>query len=708
VRASGGRDRPAPGRDETVRHLTRTRFAAEDRAVKHFIIALLLVPLLLAAGLYALVLVFGHGLPSPESPREMESSLSTRIIDCHGRAVDELYVEDRVPLQLAQVPPAFLQAILATEDRQFYKHWGINSLSLVRAIFTNVRHGRVKQGASTITQQLAWNLFLDHRRTLTRKIREAILALRIERSFSKDEILEMYVNQIYFGEGAYGLEAASRRFFGVPTAELTLEQCALLAGMPGNPAAFSPRRHPEAAQRRRDTVLHAMLETGAIDDATFQRAVATPLGVRERAGRNRAAAYFTEAVRRELADRYGTDRIYHDGLAVETTLDLDFQLVAEQALETQMRKLEGLNLYPYLFGRAEAMLAANHLPPQAQLQSPLRLQGAVIVIDMETGAVRAMVGGRDFAESPFNRATQAPRQSASTFKPFIYTEAIRQGYRTTDILLDAPVSFPLHDGRGGVYTIHDFDDEFFGPVTLRFALMKSVNCPTARLLDAVGIRRVVDLVHQMGVRTRIPPVISLAAGAAEMTLIEITSAFSAFGNHGIRVEPYLIDNVHDRYGHALEQHTPQSAQVIDERTAAIMTSMLQTVIDHGTAYKARGELGLVGAAAGKTGTMDECTDAWFVGFTPEVAIGVWVGFDWKIPIGTNATATGSAAALPIWVPVANAAQAKATRTGFEIPLGLVQVRTCLQSGLLAKSSCPTPIDDLFLPGTQPREYCTRH
>jgi penicillin-binding protein 1A len=677
--------------------------------VKYFALTLLLVPLVLAAALYAVVLIYGHGLPSPETPREMEASLSTQLVDSAGREVDEFYVENRVPLRLSQVPPAFVQAILATEDRQFYKHWGISPVSIVRAIFANVRHGRVSQGASTITQQLAWNLFLDHQRTLKRKIREAILALRIERSFSKDEILEMYINQIYFGEGAYGLEAAARRFFGAPASALTLEQCALLAGLPGNPAAFSPRRHPEAALRRRDTVLKAMQETGAIDAATYAQASNAPLELRAAANKNRVAAYFTETVRRELAERYGSDKLYHGGLVVETTLDLDLQLVAEQALEAQLSKLEGLNLYPYLFGRTEAMLAANGLPPQDQLPSPLRLQGAVIAIEIETGAVRALVGGRDFSESPFNRALQAPRQLASTFKPFIYAEAIRQGYRSTDILQDAPTSFPLRDGRGGVYVIHNFDaDEHYGPVTLRFALLKSLNCPTARLLQAVGIRRVVELARHMGLHNRIPAVISLAAGTAEVTLIEATSAFSAFGNHGIRVLPYFVERVRDRYGHVLEEHASESEQALDERTCAIVTSMLESVLNNGTGYEARSELGLTGVAAGKTGTMDDYSDAWFVGYTPEMAVGVWVGFDWKIPIGGSKTATGAKAALPIWVPVVNAAQAKAVRTEFEIPPGLVQVRTCVYSGKLASPNCPTVANDLFLAGTQPQEYCTQH
>jgi len=678
------------------------------RGVKYILGSAVAVILLLVAALAGLFALYGQDLPAPQTPREMESSVSSRLLDHRGRLITELYVEDRVPLHLSQVPTAFLDAILATEDRQFRRHWGINPVRLLLALKTDLIEGRVAEGASTITQQLARNLFLHHRRTLKRKIREAILALRIERSFSKDEILELYVNTVYFGEGAYGLEAAARRFFGVPAAELTLEQCALLAGIPGNPAAFSPRRHPDASRRRRNLVLWSMRDVGAIDRETYRTAVDQPITLHDAAHDAPPGAYFNEMVRRELAERYGATRIYHAGLTVETTLDLDLQLAAEVALADHLRRLEEANQYAYLDGRADEMLAAHNLPAEEQLPSPLRLQGAVIAIDIASGAVRAMVGGRDFYESAWNRAVQAPRQPASAFKPFIYAEAVRQGYRTTDLLLDAPVAFEIADSPDSVWTLSNFDEEFYGPVTLRFALAKSINIPTARLLEQIGIRPVIELARAMGIQSRLPAVLSLAAGTGEVNLLEMTSAYGAFANHGIRVAPRLIAQVRDRYGHLLESHPPASAQVLDERTCAIVTSMLQSVVDFGTGRTARTVYGLDGALAGKTGTNDDYTDAWYIGFTPRLAVGVWVGFDWKIPIGGKSTGTGAMAALPIWSQVVRAAQAAQAQGTFEVPEDLVAIQTCRESGQIATPDCPHKVDDLFLPGSEPQESCRLH
>ncbi len=672
--------------------------------MKYFVIALLLVTLLLAALLYGLIAIFGRNLPTPHTPGEMESSVSTRILDRQGRIIDELYVEDRVPLSLADVPPAFLQAILSTEDRQFYGHWGVNPISFLRAVKANILRGWGAQGASTITQQLAWNLFLDHRRTLGRKIREAILALRIERSFSKDEILEMYVNQIYFGEGAYGLEAAARRFFGVSARELTLEQCALLAGIPGNPAAFSPRRHPEASLHRRNLVLRAMRETGAIDESTYREAVGTPLALREAAPGSHPGAYFTEMVRQELARRYGTNEIYHAGLVVETTLDLDMQRIAEESLESHLRLLEEKNAYAYLWGRPDLMLAGHALAES--LQAPLRLQGAVAAIQPTTGAVRVLVGGRDFAESSFNRAVQAKRQPGSAFKPFVYAEAIRQGHRTTEILIDEPMHFEIPGAhRDSLWSPLNFSHTYRGAVTLRTALAKSLNIPTVRLLQQVGVSPVVALAQRLGIGTPLPRVISLGLGSGEVRLIEMTSAFGVLANNGIRVEPYLIQRVLDRHGHVLEIHEAQSEEVLDAQTCYIVTDLLRSAIDRGTGYKARSEWGLVGPLAGKTGTSDDYADAWFVGYSPDLSVGVWVGFDVKLSIGGSSTGTGSNGALPIWARIMRAAEEHGAYRDFEMPSGLRRVRTCEESGLLASPRCPRVVDDIFRIGTEPSQVC---
>jgi penicillin-binding protein 1A len=683
--------------------LTAREARDDDRRVKRFLIALLLAPLLLAALLYALIAVFGRNLPTPQSPREMESSLATRLLDRRGAPIDELFVEDRVPLRLAQIPSEFLQAILSMEDRKFYHHWGLDPIGLARALSGGMLRGRGPRATSTVTQQLARNLFLDQRRTLGRKIREAILALRIERSFSKDEILELYVNTIYFGEGAYGLEAAARRYFGCAAAELSLEQSATLAALPANPAAFSPRRHPEACRRRRNLVLHAMHETGTIDAARYAAAIEQPVALPETRGRGRAA-YFTEMVRQELYARYGGANIYHAGLTVETTLDLELQAVAEEALETHLREIEEKNRYPYLY--AVQPLRAGRFATDST-EAPLRLQGAVVAIEPATGAIRALIGGRDFTESAFNRAVQAVRQPGSAFKPFIYAEALREGYRTTDILNDEPVSYPLPAGRGqtGPWSPQNFSRTYLGPVTLRVALMRSINVPSVRLLEALGIAPVVALTRRLGVASPLPRVLSLATGTGEVNLLEMTSSFGVLTNQGIRVDPHLLERVLDRDGHVLETHPSTSQEALDARTCFLITSLMRSVVDRGTGATARSLWQLRSPLAGKTGTSDDYTDAWFIGYRPDLVVGVWVGFDRKIPIGGSDTGTGSKAALPIWARIMQAVEARAPGPEFEVPEGLVTVRTCLDTGLLAVPTCPTAIDDWFVRGTEPRESC---
>ena len=682
----------------------------EYARVKYFTITFLIAASLMAVLLYGLFAAIGENLPSPQKLGDIEQSVATRILDRNGQLLAEFFVEDRVPLRLSQNPRHFTKAILAIEDRKFYQHWGIDPFGVLRAARADLLRRNTSQGASTITMQLARNVFLHHGRTWDRKVRETILALRIERAFGKDEILELYLNQIYFGEGAYGLEAAARRFCGVSATELNLGQCAMIAGIAGNPAAFSPRRHPSSCLRRRNIVLRAMLETGAIDEETYHVTRELPLELKERRPAARRGAYFTESVRQQLARDYGGSYIYHGGLMVETTLDLELQEAAEEIVEAHIQSIERRNNYPYLRGEADSMLAPLGLPPAATLPAPLRLQAALVAIEPSTGAIRALVGGRDFVESPFNRATQAPRQPASAFKPFIYAEAIRSGLRTTDLLLDAPVEFEVQAvaEEDRIWKIQNFEEAFNGPVTLRYALMKSINVPTARLIYDLTPRRVIALAHQLGIRSPLPEVLSLATGTGELTLLEMSSTYGVFANQGIRVEPHSVDRIFDRQGHLLASHVPTSRQVLDERTSYITTNMLQSVMDHGTGQTARSIWGFHAPAAGKTGTNDDCTDAWFIGYTPDLVVGVWVGFDVRVSIGDNRTGTGAMAALPIWAQFMKRAAQRDGSRNFQIPAGISFVETCQESGLLATPSCPNPIQDVFIPGTEPQEHCRLH
>jgi len=679
--------------------------------VKNLLISFALASLLLTAGLYGLLAVLGQDLPTPERLQDVEPRLATRVLDRNGELIDELYVESRVPIRLTQVPASFIDAIIAIEDRRFHQHWGLDPIGILRAATKDFLRGERRQGASTITQQLARNIFLHHRRTWSRKIQEAILALRIERAFGKDEILELYLNKIYFGEGAYGLQAASQRFFGKPAHELDLEEAALLAGLPGNPALFSPQRHPENSVRRRNLVLRAMRDNGAIDDRIYAQARERPLLLKEDADLQRKGSYFTESIRRRLLQTYEVTGLYHDGLTVETTLDLELQKVAEQVLEDHLRQIEERNQYPYLSGAGDAMLARYGHPPQEANPTPLRLQGALVAIEPSSGAVRALVGGRSFAESPWNRATQMRRQPASAFKPLIYAEAIRQGYRTTDILLDTPVEFevPGTTAEERTWAVRNFSETYRGPVTLRVALMHSVNVPTAKLLDAIGVRNVVNLAQQLGIKSPMPPVLSLATGTGELTLMEMTCAYALFGNQGIRVEPYTAERVLDRRGHLLESHQSHSEQALDPQTSYVITHMLKSVLDGGTGKTARSLYGYHSPAAGKTGTNDNYTDAWFIGYTRDLAIGVWVGFDLRMPIGGRQSGTGAMAALPVWARVMKYYESRRGQPkDFNPPEELAFTETCLETGLLAGPHCPEVIEDVFLLGTAPHEQCRAH
>ncbi len=678
--------------------------------MKYIIAAFVFFSLAMAGLLYIMLVHLGQGLPTPEKMQDVKPSVATQILDKNGEVIVELFVEDRIPLRLPQIPQTFINAIISVEDRKFYTHWGIDPLGIVRAASKDLIRGSTAQGASTITQQLARNRFLHHRRTWKRKILEAILALRIERSYSKDEILELYVNQIYFGSGAYGLQAAAQKFYGCPAWELDLHELAALAGMVGNPAAFSPIRHPESCRRRRDLVLRAMLTTGKIERYEYEEAIAEPVTLPQSAPSRKYAPYFTEMVRRRIIQKYGVSGIYHDGLHIQTTLDLELQKAAEDILEGHLQFLEEKNNYPYLYGKADSMLARYNFAPESSMPAPLRLQGALVAIDPATGAVRALIGGRDFEESQWNRASQAPRQPASSFKPFIFTQAVLDGYRTNDILLDTPVEYDIvgTTPEMSTWTPRNFEETFHGPVTLRYTLMKSINVPTAKLLYAVGIEPVINLSEKLGIKTKLPKVLALATGSGELTLFEISSAYGVYANHGIHVEPYLIDNIFDWRGNRLESHIPHSTQAIDERTSYIVTHMLESVVRQGTGRTARSKWNFHSPAAGKTGTNDDYTDAWFIGYTPDLVIGVWVGFDLKIPIGRTSTGTGAHAALPIWSKVMKfGADTYGTRN-FEAPEGLIFPRTCLDSGLLATPDCPDQIDDVFVISTEPTEYCQIH
>jgi penicillin-binding protein 1A len=558
---------------------------------------------------------------------------------------------------------------------------------------------RSTQGGSTITQQLARNLFLTHERTLSRKLKEIALAIEIERNYSKDQILEMYFNQIYFGEGAYGVDAASKTYFNKPVHELTLPECALLAGLPANPSVYSPRRRAAAAKARRAKVLRNMLVTHSISQVEFDNAVAAPLGVTPVRYSNDRAPYFVEMVRLHLDERLGSNAVYEGGLRVYTTLDMDLQQIAERALEKDLGDLESeLRLKAtrasYIVPAVDAMHASQSTP---------YLQGALVAVDPHTGAIRALVGGRDWNHSNFNRATQALRQAGSAFKPFVYTAAIDNGFHPTDIIVDEPVSFPA--GDGSLYQPANYDRTFRGPVTLRYALQQSINIPAVKLLRKVGTSLVSSYARRMGIKSPIGQNLSMALGSSEVTLLELTSAYAVLANRGIRNDPLFILRVEDRNGTVLEKNTPRPVEVLSEETAAVMTSMLESVMDHGTGYPARLR-GFSNPAAGKTGTMDDYMDAWFEGYIPSLVCGVWVGFDQKKTIGPGMS--GARAALPVWSDFMLDATRGRPIEDFASPVGTTTRQVCAETGLLATDACPNVTTEMFSEGSEPAEYCNVH
>ena len=652
-----------------------------------------------AGAVFGIVRWLGRDLPAPAQVTSIQAPVKTLVFDARGRVLHEFFKENRSPVPMRQIPRHLVNATISTEDRSFYQHWGVDLWGIGRAAFRDLVLMRRAEGGSTITQQLARNLFLTHERTVTRKLKEIALAVEIERTYSKNQILEMYFNQIYFGEGAYGVEAAAKTYFNRPVQELTLPECALLAGLPANPSVYSPRRRPAAAKARRTKVLRNMLATGAVTQVEFDNAVSAPLGVTPQRYSNNRAPYFVEMVRLYLDERYGSNAVYEGGLRVYTTADMDLQQAAERALERQLSAIESeLHLKP---ARADYLIPASE--SVRAIQTTPYLQGALTCLDPRNGYIRALVGGRDWNDSNFNRATQARRQPGSAFKPFVYTAAMDNGFRPTDIIVDEPVSFPGGDGKP--YEPGNYDRTFRGPVTLRYALQMSINIPAIKLLRKVGTSLVASYARRMGIKSPLSQNLSLALGTSEVTLLELSSAYGVIANRGIRNDPLFVLKVEDRTGNVLEKNSPRPTEVLSEETASVMTSMLQSVMDHGTGYPARAR-GFSNPSAGKTGTMDEYTDAWFIGYVPSLVCGVWVGFDQKKMIGQGMT--GARAALPAWTDFMIAATRGRPVEEFPAPEGTVSREICAETGMLATEACPGVTTEVFNEGAEPTELCTAH
>jgi penicillin-binding protein 1A len=644
-------------------------------------------------------------LPSLTQLHNIEPSLTTKIYSIDGRLIKEFYTERRTQVPLNRMPPNLINALLASEDRRFYKHWGVNLLSMCRAVWVSFWSGKQIKATSTITQQLARTLFLTPERTISRKIKEVLTSINIERNYSKEEILEMYLNQCYFGKGAYGVQAAAQLYFSKNVEDLSISECAILIGIPKNPSRYSPIDHPDLALARRNIVLESMKDFKKIPAELADSLKKLPLEINPSPVVTGEAPYFTEMVRQYLDNKYGEDVLYRGGLSVYTTLNLDLQKVAEEALKTQLDMLQKNMEKTHSRSDTNYTLVVVDSSDGKPIKKRVykQIQGALLALENKTGNILALVGGKDFRQSEFNRAVQALRQPGSGFKPFIYTAAIENRFRPTDIMVDAPYSTIGEDGKE--WSPENFDRIFRGPVTLREALAKSINVISAKLIEKVTPSQAIFYASHLGIRSSLSPYPSLALGTSEVTLWDMVSAFSVFPNQGIKVEPEYVLRITDRYGNLLEENKTSKEEVLSAQTAYIMTTMLESVINEGTGAGARAR-GFYRPAGGKTGTTDNCTDNWFTGFTPQITTGVWIGYDDKTVIGEKST--GALNALPIWTDFMIKAHDTLNVEDFEVPPGIIFKTVCLESGLLATDKCPRIITDVFTEETVPKEYCNIH
>ncbi|HWR82685.1 MAG TPA: PBP1A family penicillin-binding protein, partial [Candidatus Deferrimicrobium sp.] len=619
--------------------------------------------------------VYQSDLPSFDQLHNIEPSLTTKVYDRSGVLLKEFYSENRVLTPYRDFPPHLVDMLLASEDREYYDHWGINLRRVIIVAALNLLKWEKAAGASTVTQQLARMLFLTRERTFARKIKEALTAIKLERTYSKQEIVEMYLNQYYFGRGAYGIAAAARTFFSKPVRELNVLECATLIGVLKAPNINSPFTDPERALRARNRVLYSFYTTGGVMEEAYDSLRQAPLHVLSEVEDVGVAPYFTEYVRQYLFDRYGEHALYSGGLKVFTSLDAGLQSYAESALMLQVDSLRARIERSYdLRDKDYTEIVPDTVDAFGNVvRAYKKIQGAFVAIDNANGDILAMIGGRSFGETKFNRAVQALRQPGSAFKPFVYTACIDNGYRTTDIVDDSPIV--LHIPGSKEWRPHNFDDEFMGPMTLRDALSQSRNLVTIRLLLKIDPSEAIFYARRMGITTPLPKVPSLAIGVGEVTLVEMTSAFSTYPNKGIHITQRSVLKIVDRYGRVLEDNTAVAKdEVLSARTAYIVTDMMRSVVDEGTARRARW-MGFMRPAGGKTGTSDNFCDNWFVGYTPQITAGVWIGFDDKTSLGKGQE--GSRNAVPVWTEFMMKAHDSLPELDFDEPVGIVRTDVCL-------------------------------
>ncbi|MBI3783197.1 MAG: PBP1A family penicillin-binding protein [Deltaproteobacteria bacterium] len=737
-------------------------------------LVVLVVMLVVAAGL-ATALIYWEvstTLPPVDQLAQYRPPVSTQILADDGSVIGEFYFEKRYLVPIDRIPMLIRNAFIAAEDDQFYTHKGVDPVSILRAFANNIVAGGKVQGGSTITQQVVKQLLLSPKKSYERKLKEVLLAIRLEQQLSKDDILSLYLNHIYLGSGAYGVAAAANEYFGKPIDKLSVAEAALLAGLPQAPSKYSPFKHWPRARARQHYVLERMAAVGFITPAEADLAMREPIALASRKGSFVAAQYYVEHVRRMLDERFGDSALYQLGLRVQTAVDLRLQTAAEAALRDGLREIEARQHYDgtlrhlepgeidafiqeqrrLLHGRPlergktyeaivrgtsgrgtarlqigpfHGVLVADPAPtghathrngdvlrvrvadgsatdPQGnanytfERSGELALQGAAIVIDPRSGDIKAMVGGTDFDGSQFNRATQAARQPGSAFKPLVYAAAFDDKFTPASVIVDAPVSFP---DNNGVWTPHNYENRFFGPTTLREALTFSRNVPTVKLAQQLGIKRLVTFIKSIGIHSPLPPNLSLALGSSEVTLLDLTAVYTAFANKGMHAEPRFITKITDSQGNLIDDIEPRLDPVLSPETAYIVTSILQDVIQRGTGRRAH-EIGR--PAAGKTGTTNDMNDAWFVGYTPQLLAGFWVGFDEKRTLGKGET--GGRAVAPIWLRFMRRALEDEPILDFDVPSGISFVPVEPTTGHRTNPGMAGAILECFRRGMEPKVF----
>ncbi|MBI3604246.1 MAG: PBP1A family penicillin-binding protein [Nitrospirae bacterium] len=756
------------------------RYPPARRSRWRLVLAALMALVGLLGGIVAGSLWYAsQDLPPLDSLQAYQPSLVSRVYSDDRQVIGQHYVERRILTPLVDIPQGLVNAVIAVEDARFFEHPGLDVFGIVRAFWTNLRRGGKVEGASTITQQLTRSLFLSPERTYGRKFKELILAYKMELILSKEQILELYLNQIYFGQGAYGVASAAQTYFGKELADLTLAESALLAGLPKSPNNYSPIKNLERAKRRQEHVLARMEEAGFITPEEREEAAAQSLPIR-RVAPEQIAPHFIEHVRQHLMTAYGEAMVYKGGLEVFTTLNVEMQKAAEEAVRKGLRQLDkrqgwrgpiGQQDVTGLAERAAAVpppavregevlqgvvtkVAKDHVVVQAggvagklafddmawarrrlrgkdlskdvtvlpsvkllvkpgdvievgvkkvdregvqfRLEQTPIVEGGLIAIDPRTGAIRAMVGGYDFARSEYNRAVLAHRQPGSAFKPIIYATALNEGLSPATLVVDAPVVYENED-PDKTWKPENYEKKFFGVISLREALTHSRNAATVRLLDKVGVRDVIDFARVLGIASPLSHDLSLALGSSSVTLQELTAAYGIFANQGMQLDPYAITMVQDNGGQMLEQKLFEPREAISKETAYLITSMMEDVIQKGTGQLAKS---IERPIAGKTGTTNDYTDAWFIGYTPNLVVGVWVGFDDIRTLGE--TESGAHAALPIWVDFMQGVLPALPVMPFEIPDDILFVKVDPSTGLLAEQGGQGTVE-IFAKGNEPTD-----